>query len=74
MIPDPSWLPQGRPKGEDKAEDKKKYSLQPVLGRLSEALGKPVRPDNSLLASTLLSAALAWKDARPHLSPGSIMT
>jgi phosphoglycerate kinase len=33
---------QGRPKGEDKAEDKKKFSLQPVLGRLSECLGKPV--------------------------------
>jgi hypothetical protein len=34
--------PQGRPKGEDKAADKKKFSLAPVVGRLSECLGKEV--------------------------------
>lgn len=33
----------GRPKGENKEEDKKKYSLAPVVGRLSELLGKPVQ-------------------------------
>ncbi|GFH07941.1 phosphoglycerate kinase, partial [Haematococcus lacustris] len=32
----------GRPKGENKEEDKKKYSLKPVVARLSELLGKPV--------------------------------
>ncbi|KAJ9532958.1 hypothetical protein QJQ45_018047 [Haematococcus lacustris] len=31
----------GRPKGENKEEDKKKYSLKPVVARLSELLGKP---------------------------------
>jgi len=32
----------GRPKGEDKAADKAKFSLAPVVGRLSELLGAPV--------------------------------
>jgi len=32
----------GRPKGEDKEADKKKFSLAPVVGRLSECLGSPV--------------------------------
>lgn len=36
-------MTQGRPKGEDKAEDKKKYSLKPVVGRLSQLLGQEVR-------------------------------
>lgn len=32
----------GRPKGEDKAADKAKFSLAPVVGRLSECLGQKV--------------------------------
>lgn len=35
---------QGRPKGENKAEDKKKFSLKPVIARLSELLGQDVSP------------------------------
>eukprot|EP00955_Chlamydomonas_euryale_P040900 351841-Chlamydomonas_euryale.AAC.16 len=34
---------QGRPKGEDKAADKAKFSLAPVVGRLSECLGQEVK-------------------------------
>jgi 3-phosphoglycerate kinase len=35
-------LVQGRPKGENKEEDKKKYSLQPVVSRLSQLIGQDV--------------------------------
>lgn len=47
----------GCPKGEDKTEDKKKYSLTPVVGRLSEALGKPASPPPAWFA---LSSGLLW--------------
>lgn len=39
----PSYhAPQGRPKGENKEEDKKKYSLKPVVSRLSQLIGQDV--------------------------------
>lgn len=60
---------QGRPKGENKEEDKKKYSLAPVVGRLSELLGKPVSASFSQQHSTQHSlryacSAAAFGDAK----------
>lgn len=45
-------LAQGRPKGENKEEDKKKFSLKPVLARLSELLGQPVSINITIVVVT----------------------
>jgi len=52
----------GRPKGEDKVEDKKKYSLQPTLGRLSECLGKPVKLIDDCIGPKVEEAVKAMKN------------
>lgn len=63
----------GRPKGENKEEDKKKFSLQPTLGRLSELLGKPVQLIDDCIGPKVEDAvksmkngdvrkAFAWRD------------
>ncbi|GFH14740.1 phosphoglycerate kinase [Haematococcus lacustris] len=49
----------GRPKGENKEEDKKKYSLKPVVARLSELLGKPVTLVDDCIGPQVESAVAA---------------
>jgi len=54
----------GRPKGENKEEDKKKYSLKPVVGRLSECLGAPVTLVDDCIGPTVESAVKSMKNGQ----------
>lgn len=59
----------GRPKGEDKAEDKKKFSLQPTVGRLSECLGKPVKLIDDCIGPKVEEAVKAMKNGEVSKVP-----
>ncbi|KAG1662126.1 hypothetical protein FOA52_012988 [Chlamydomonas sp. UWO 241] len=52
----------GRPKGEDKAADKAKFSLAPVVGRLSECLGHPVKLVDDCIGEPVAKAVAAMKN------------
>lgn len=52
----------GRPKGENKEEDKKKYSLAPVVPRLSQLLGKPVKLVEDCIGAPVENAVKAMKN------------
>lgn len=49
----------GRPKGENKEEDKKKFSLKPVVARLSELIGKQVTLVDDCIGPAVESAVKA---------------
>jgi len=52
----------GRPKGEDKQADKKKFSLAPVVPRLAELLGKPVKLVDDCIGPDVEAAVGAMKN------------
>lgn len=61
---------QGRPKGENKEEDKKKFSLKPVVARLSELLGQEVRSQTDTSAPAVLRPPVALSQhLQPHWPP-----
>uniref|UniRef100_A0A7S0RH22 Phosphoglycerate kinase n=1 Tax=Chlamydomonas leiostraca TaxID=1034604 RepID=A0A7S0RH22_9CHLO len=54
----------GRPKGENKEEDKKKYSLTPVVSRLSQLIGQDVKLVDDCVGPSVESAVKAMKNGQ----------
>jgi len=54
----------GRPKGENKEEDKKKFSLSPVVGRLSELVGQKVKLVDDCVGAPVEAALKEMKNGQ----------